>query len=196
MVIPGSIEALEEALVRCCDLEWRSPSVRAGSPWAKDGPWSLAQGEVGDVKGDWSTTLLVNEAGRELEVRKVDSRRPRTSLNCTDVAEYERTLGWFGLVGDDMVRKAIWLACWQIWRGEASSLMPGGRVAWKQVAKDVRSDMRPESLGGACRRELAKLVCRLNGWPANRARILLGARYGLADEQAGRAAFVVLDDRP
>ncbi|MEH6723219.1 MAG: hypothetical protein V7686_06835, partial [Qipengyuania sp.] len=55
--LPGTIDDLEERLVGVHALWLRSPG---GGKWpfAGDGPWHLAQAEVGDIKGDYSETLV------------------------------------------------------------------------------------------------------------------------------------------
>lgn len=181
--LPQSIEDLQDALVRCQDLWWRSPGSGT-SPWAKDGPWYLAQGEVGDVKGEYSETLIVNEAGRELRVRKVDSPRPRAALDAAEVAERDRVTGWRELIADPALRRAVWLASAHLWRGE-------GRVGWTKIARHVGWTKTPDALARACRREMALLVCCLNGWPARRARLLV-ASDGLIAEPSPPAAIVTV----
>lgn len=183
--IPQSIEALEDALVRWHELWWRSPGD-GRSPWAKDGPWYLAQGEVGDVKGDWSTTLLVNEAGRELEVRKVDSRAPRPALDAAEVAERDRIGLWLELVPGAAERRLLVAASHLLFRGAA-------RVPWVDLARALRWDRSTDALALAYRRELARLLCRLHGRPQRFWREYAG-RAGLVAEPRGRAAMVVLGD--
>lgn len=183
--LPQSIDDLTEALVRCHEL-WRRSPGGGQSPWAKDGPWHLAQGEVGDVKGDWSTTLLVNEAGRELEVRKVDARAPRAALDRAEVAERDRVTAWLGQVADVTMRRAIWLMAGDLARGEPH---PG----WKRLAVRLRWVKTPAGLARACRREMALLVCSLNGWPTRRWRGLVGREDGLVEVPV-RAAMVVVSD--
>src|SRR5688572_11217115 len=77
--LPRDVDALQEAFVRAHALERREPG---GGKWpfAGDGPWHLIQPEVGDIAGDFSETLIHTDAGKELRVRKVESREPRTPL--------------------------------------------------------------------------------------------------------------------
>lgn len=189
-VLPSSISDIEEAFIRWHGLWWRSPGS-GGSPWAKDGPWNLAQGEVGDVKGDWSETLLVNEAGRELLVRKVESRAPRTPLDSAEVAERDAIGRWFDMIGsaDDnglQVRRAVHVATLMLHAGEA-------RVPWQKIARRIGWVKSPDALARSYRMALALLVCRLQGWPTRRAKAML-AGDGLVAEPAVRVPFVVAGD--
>jgi hypothetical protein len=117
-------EAMEEALAELRDLEWRAKAAGrslAASPWAKDGPWHLAQAEVSDHapgRAEASETLIVNEAGKELLVRKIDSLRPRTPLRAAEVTRYEELLGWIELLADPMDKAVVWAASFHLWRGE------------------------------------------------------------------------------
>lgn len=162
---------------------WRRSPGDGRWPFASDGPWYLAQAEVGDVKGDQSETLLTTEAGRELLVRKVDSIAPRSALDAGEVALRDRITGWLGLVPEPLLRRAVWRATGQLAAGEA-------RVGWKALAAALHWTKTPDALARAYRRELALLLCKLNGWPARRARALV-AGDGLVAEPRGRASFVV-----
>ncbi|QZD87677.1 hypothetical protein [Qipengyuania psychrotolerans] len=84
--VPSTLEDLEERLIGVHEL-WRRSPGEARWPFAGDGPWHLAQGEVGDIKGDFSETLITTDAGKELLVRKIESRRPRTALDAREVGE-------------------------------------------------------------------------------------------------------------
>ncbi len=156
-------EAMEEALIELRDLEWRAKAAGrslATSPWASDGPWHLAQAEVSDYaagRAEASETLIVNEAGRELLVRKIDSLRPRTPLRAVEVTRYEQLLGWMELLADPMDRSILWAASFHLWRGEP---MDGGgmrrRVCYARTARRLRE---------AYRQAVCMLVCRVNGVP-------------------------------
>lgn len=141
-------------------------------PFAGDGPWYLAQGEVGDIKGDWSETLLEKEAGKLLAVRKIESRAPRAPLDAREMSERDRVTAWLGLVGDEQLRKAIWLASEALYRGDNG---PGGRVPWSGIARWVRWERTPNALKVRYRRALGEVLCVLNGWPSRRARELAAA---------------------
>lgn len=184
-MVPGTIDALEEAFMQAHDL-WRRSPGDGRWPFASDGPWYLAQAEVGDVKGDQSETLLTTDAGRELLVRKVDSIAPRCPLDAGEVALRDRITAWLGLVPDALLRRAVWRATGQLAAGEA-------RVGWKALAAALRWTKTPDALARAYRRELALLLCALNGWPTRRAKVLI-ALEGLVDEPRGRASFVVEAD--
>lgn len=162
--LPGTIEDLEERLVAVHALWLRSPG---GGKWpfAGDGPWHLAQAEVGDIKGDYSETLLETDSGKVMQVRKVDSRAPRTPLNAAEVDERDRVTGWLGLVSDEQLRKAVWLASEALHRGES-------RVPWLGIARWVRWERSRQALEQRYRLVLGEVVCALNGWPKRRARVL------------------------
>lgn len=165
IVLPKCIDDLEEAFIRCHALERREPGGGRW-PFAGDGPWSQMQGEVGDVgAADYSITLLTNEAGRVLEVRKLDSREPRTPLDAGEVGELKRLRGWLLLVpaceapfAVEHDRKLVWLATAALHRGE-------GRVPWKALCGQLRSPRSPQALVGRYRKAMASAVCMLNEWP-------------------------------
>jgi len=166
--VPQTIAELEEAFVRVHALWLRSPG---GGQWpfAGDGPWHLAQAEVGDIKGDWSETLVETDSGKVMQVRKVDSRAPRTPLEASEVDERDRVTTWLGLVGDQQLRKAIWLASEALHRGDNG---PGGRVPWSGIARWIGWARTPNALKGRYRLALGEVLCALNGWPSRRAREL------------------------
>lgn len=166
--VPQSIDELEEAFVRVHSLWLRSPGGGRW-PFAGDGPWHLAQAEVGDIKGDWSETLLENEAGKLLAVRKIDSRAPRAPLDAREVSERDRVTAWLGLVGDEHLRKAIWLASEALHRGE-------GRVPWLGIARWIGWARTPNALRGRYRLALGAVLSELNGWPSRRAKQLAAMR--------------------
>lgn len=185
-VAPVGIEQVEEALVACHELWRRSPG--AGKwPFAGDGPWHLIQGELGDVgAAEFSETILVTDAGRELRVRKVDSLAPRTPLDAGEVATRDRVTAWLQWVADPLDRRLVWLATGALARGES-------RVPWVRLRARLRSGLTPEGLARRYRKGLALVVCRLNGWPTRRAKALL-ARDGLVAEPVQRAAMVVVGE--
>lgn len=165
---PKTLLAAECALIELRGLEWRAPAggrSPAGSPWAKDGPWHLAQREVGDIAGEYSETLLVNEAGKELQVRKLDSTRPRTPLRVAEVARLEELRGWLMLLADPTDRRIVWEAAFFLWRGEPFD--------WPAIARRIGYSRSLARLSGRYREALAKLLCALNGLPERHFRALL-----------------------
>jgi hypothetical protein len=164
--LPATIEEIEEALVACHEL-WRRSPGEGRWPFAGDGPWHLAQGEVGDVAGDYSETLIHTDAGKELRVRKVDARRPRCPLDAGEVALRDRVTAWLQRVPDPADRRAVWLATLALHREQ-------GRVPWTAVARAIGWARTPAALALRYRRVLAALVCALNGWPSRRAKVLAG----------------------
>lgn len=171
--LPKTLLAAELALIELRGLEWRAPAggrSLAGSPWAKDGPWNLAQREVGDIAGEYSETLLVNEAGKELQVRKLDSARPRTPLRVAEVARLEELRGWLMLLGDPLDRRIVWEAAFFLWRGEPFD--------WAAIVRRIGYARSVTRLSGRYREALAKLVCALNGLPARHFRSLLARESG------------------
>lgn len=193
-----SVEVVEEALIGAHELWRRSPGERHW-PFAGDGPWHLAQGEVGDVAGEYSETILTTDAGRELRVRKVDSVAPRCPLDAAEVGERDRVTAWLQWVADPLDRRLVWLATAKLAAGES-------RVPWGKLAVRLGRPTAPlHEAGGArpltrqallrrYRLALAVVACRLNGWPLRRAKAML-ARDGLVEEPAGeRPAFVVVGE--
>lgn len=165
---PLTLLALERALIELRGLEWRAPAggvSLAGSPWAKDGPWSLAQREVGDVAGEFSETLLVNEAGKELLVRKLDSARPRTPLRVAEVERLEVLRGWLGLLNDRLDARILWEAAFHLWRGEPFD--------WAAIARRIGYPRTLRRLEQRYREALARLYCRVNGVPVRHFRDVL-----------------------
>lgn len=163
--VPVTVRAMEEALVALHELWWRSPSSGGQSPWAKDGPWNLAQREVGDVAGHYSLTLITNEAGRELIVRKLDTPQPRTPLNAQEVTVRDVIGEWVARVPDAADRAMLTGATRMIWRGE-------GGIDWKVLRRQIGSTRSPDGLRMRYRKVLAEMVCRENGVPVRWARSL------------------------
>ncbi|MFO6447851.1 hypothetical protein ACLBKU_11960 [Erythrobacter sp. NE805] len=172
-----TLGAMEEALAELRDLEWRAPSggrSLAVSPWAKDGPWHLAQATGDDVAAgnvEYSETLLTIAAGKELLVRKVDSLRPRTPLRSVEVARLEELRGWLELLEDGLDRAIVWEASFHLSRGEPKD--------WPRIKRRVAYPYSRQRLARRYREALAKLVCRVNGVPVRHFRAVL-AREGCA----------------
>jgi hypothetical protein len=177
----GSVEAMEEALAELRDLEWRAPSGggRLGySPVATDVPTRLMQREVGDIAGEYSETLLRNEAGKELPVRKLDSPRPRTPLRARDVERLEQLRGWLDLllvrdggghVVDALDKRIVYAASFHLWRGEP--------IDWVLIKRRLAYPHSRQRLARRYREALCRLVCLVNGVPVRHFRTLL-ARSG------------------
>lgn len=164
--LPRDIDALQEAFVQAHELERRMPG-EGRWPFAGDGPWNLIQAEVGDVASDadYSETLIRNASGKELQVRKLDSRAPRPPLDAGEVAEYQRVVGWLQLIEDPADRRVVWLATARLAAGE-------GRVPWTAVKRWIGSERSPDALVLRYRKAMALVVCRLNGWPTRRAKAM------------------------
>jgi hypothetical protein len=179
-----TLAAMEEALAELRDLEWRAPSSGrslAMSPWAKDGPWNLAQAVGDDVaagSAEYSETLITNAAGRELQVRKVDTLRPRTPLRSVEVARLDELRGWLELLTDPLDCEIVWAASFHLWRGES--------MDWARIKRRLAYPHSRQRLARRYREALSKLVCRINGVPERHFRAVL-ARDG--------SAFVDLLDR-
>ncbi len=174
-------EAMEGALVELRDLEWRAKAAGRSlgvSPWAKDGPWHLAQADVSDHapgRAEASETLIVNEAGKELLVRKVDSLRPRTPLRSAEVTRYEVLLEWLDALGaraSALDARIVWAASFHLWRGEA--------IDWAMVKARSGYARSHQALGQRYRLNVCRLICIANGVPLRHAKGLL-ARTGGAD---------------
>lgn len=168
---------MELALAELRDLEWRAPAggmSLAGSPWAKDGPWSLAQAVLGeDVaagSAEYSETLLTNAAGKELLVRKVDTMRPRSPLSVAEVARLEELRGWLMLLPDALDRRVIWEGAFHLWRAEPFD--------WPRMARRIDYPRSVARLAGRYREAVAKLCCRVSGVPERHHRALLARESG------------------
>lgn len=168
-------EAMEEALAELRDLEWRAKAAGrslATSPWASDGPWQLAQVDrsldVAAGNAEYSETLITNEAGRELLVRKIDTLRPRTPLRAAEVARYEVLLGWIELLGErvsPLDARIVWEAAFHLWRGEP--------VDWVRVKARAGYPGSRQKVALRYHRAVAKLVCLVNGVPLRHHKLLL-----------------------
>lgn len=163
--LPVSVAALEARLVAVHDL-WRRTPGDGPSPFASDGPWHLMLREVGDILGTYSETLLVNEAGKELLVRKIDQRAPRTPLRAAEVAERDRVTGWLGLLEDGLDRKLVWLATAHLARGEDA---PG----WTQIKRATGAVQGPRALAWRYDKAMALLFCALQGLPSRHWRVVV-----------------------
>jgi hypothetical protein len=119
--------------------------------------------EVGDIAGTYSETLLTNEAGKELLVRKVDARAPRASLSTAEVAERDRVTGWLGLLPDALDRKLVWRASAHLARGEDA---PG----WTEIRRVTGAVQRPHTLAWRYDKALGVMLCRLQGVPVRHAK--------------------------
>ncbi|MGX7896880.1 hypothetical protein [Tsuneonella sp. HG222] len=171
---PRRIDQAEEALIACHGL-WRRSPGQGKWPFAGDGPWHLIQGEVGDFAGDFSETLIETEAGKQLQVRKLDTPAPRVPLDRGEVAERDRVTAWLGLVGE-AERRLVWTATGRLAAGE-------GRVPWGKLVRWHKLGVGPDAAARRYRLALARIVCALNGWPERRAKAML-AREGLAEGAA------------
>jgi hypothetical protein len=125
-----TVPALEERVVAVHSL-WRRTPGGGASPFAKDIPAHLMLREVGDILGQYSETLLVNEAGKELLVRKIDQRAPRAALSSADVAERDLLMDWIGLVPGIVERALVWRVTVLLDRGE--ELVPWRRVVRPEI---------------------------------------------------------------
>lgn len=184
-----TIAAMEAALIELRGLEWRAPGAGgpgAGSPFAADGPWHLAQREVGDIAGEYSETLITNEAGKELLVRKLDSLPPRTPLRVAEVDRLEELRGWLrlllvrdeaGEVVDATEARIVWAASFYLWRGEITD--------WVAIQRRVAYPRSTRRLAGVCTEAVAKLWCLVNGVPARHFRAAI-AQQGYVFNSAAR----------
>ena len=160
----GSWGEMQEMLIGWHELWWRSPGDGC-SPYAKDGPWYLAQREPGDIKGQYSLTLIENEAGRLLKVLKLDTPRPRTSLSRDEVALRDWIGGQIDRIEDARDRRAVLGGSRMLWQGQ-------GRIGWKELARQIGWDRTPEALQERYRIVLCQMVCRINGWPLRHAKAM------------------------
>lgn len=182
-----TLGAMEEALAELRELEWRAPaggrSLRP-SPWAKDGPWHLAQAAGDDIapgKAEYSETLLTNAAGKELLVRKVTSLMPRVPLRAREVTRLEELRGWLGLLPDPEDAEIVWEASFYLRRGEPFD--------WKRIKRRIGYPRSTTRLAGRYREALAKLVCLVNGVPERHFRALLARESGWFTSAERRASL-------
>lgn len=157
---PRDISEAEECFIRAHVLERREPGGGRW-PFAGDGPWHLIQPEVGDIAGEFSETLIENQAGKLLQVRKIDSLEPRAPLDAAEVAELAVLRSWLALV-PERDRKLVWIATARLAAGE-------GRVPWKAIGRWLRIDRSPDTVARRYRQAMARAVCALQGWPSRRA---------------------------
>ena len=160
--LPLTVPALEERLVAVHSL-WRRTPGGGASPFAKDIPAHLMLREVGDILGQYSETLLVNEAGKELLVRKIDQRAPRAALGMAEVGERDAVTAWLQLVPDVLDRQVVWLATAHLARGEDAP-------QWGEIKRATGAKLTPRSLGWRYAKALAGLLCRMHGVPARHAK--------------------------
>lgn len=176
VALPASIDDAQEALIGCVELWRRSPGAGRW-PFAGDGPWHLAQAEVGDVgAAEHSETIMVTERGRELRVRKLDTLAPRAPLDCAEVETRDRVTAWLQLLPDALDRRIVWLAVQALAQGQ-------GRVPWGKMKARIRYDRTTAALAWRYRTALAGIVCAVNGWPMRRARALAQAGFARDEER-------------
>lgn len=150
-VLPRDMGELEEAFVRLHALERRVPGGGRW-PFARDIPGHLIAPEIA---GEWSETLLVTEAGKELPVRKIDSLAPRSPLDTREVAEYERLKGWL-MLAPASERSLVWEAAKMLERGEP-------RPAFGELKRMLKYPRTAQRLGQVYRLALWRIVAQLNG---------------------------------
>ena len=182
--LPLTVSALQERLVAVHAL-WRRTPGDGPSPFARDIPAHLIVRDrnAGDILGEYSETLLVNQSGKELLVRKVDERAPRAALSIADVAERERVTGWLALLPDTLDRRLVWFATAHLARGEDAPV-------WGEIKRAVGAAVTPRTLGWRYAKALAVVLCRLHGVPVRHAREIaaLEERLSVAG-QRGNAGF-------
>jgi hypothetical protein len=185
--LPVTVGALEERLIGVHAL-WRRTPGGGQSPFARDIPAHLMLRDraAGDIVGEYSETLLVNEAGKELLVRKIDERAPRSPLRAAEVAERELVTGWLGLLlpeGFEQLAEAkqrdavltvrvVWLATAQLARGE-------DRPQWSEIRRVTGAKLTPRSLAWRYTKALAVLLCRLHGVQVRHAKAIAAGSAAL-----------------
>jgi hypothetical protein len=174
--LPVTIDQLEERLVAVHGL-WRRTPGGGASPFAKDGPWRLMLREVGDILGHYSETLIENEAGKQLLVRKIDQRAPRTPLSVAEVGERDAVTGWLQLLAEPLDRQVVWLATAHKARGEDAP-------QWSQIKRATGARQTPRSLAWRYDKAVSVMLCRMHGVPVRHAKAV--AAGGVA--VLGRAA--------
>ncbi|MEL6707623.1 MAG: hypothetical protein AAFP79_05020 [Pseudomonadota bacterium] len=180
-----SFRAMEEMLIGYHELWWRSPGS-GGSPFAGDGPWHLMQREPGDIAGRYSLTLIENEAGKVLQVLKLDTERPRTALSSAEVSLRDWIEGLVNRIDEDLNRRAILGATLMLWRGE-------GRVSWATLAQSIGWARTPSALRQRYKRAVWEMVCRANDVPLRHAKAL---EKGTMTLDEADTAFADTDDKP
>lgn len=169
-MVPGSIEELEERLIACHELWWRTPG-EGRWPFAGDGPWHLIQGEAGDYAGVGSDGAEEYEtrSGRriELKLRVVDSAAPRVPLSRAEVSARDRVTAWLELLPDPFDRALVWRASMRPGRAQV-------RPSWKRIGGELGWRGSENGLKWRWRKAMAALVCALNGWGAAVGRRMAG----------------------
>jgi hypothetical protein len=165
--LPLTVAALQERLVAVHGL-WRRTPGDGASPFASDGPWHLMLREIGDIAGTYSETLIENEAGKQLRVRKVDVRAPRAALSSAEVGERDLVTGWLALVAEPLDRKLVWLATAHLARGEDAP-------QWAEIKRATGAAQTPRSLAWRYAKAVAVMLCRLHGVPVRHARAVAAA---------------------
>ncbi len=145
------IWSVEEALIACHDLWWRTPGGGRW-PYAGDGPWHLIQGEAGDYAGDGQDSTS-------------SSAKPRTPLSSAEVDERDRMTVWLEWLDDPVDRGIVHRASHALWRGET-------RVPWMEIKRQMGWAKSMDSLAWRYRKGLALIACRLNGWSTRRAQAM------------------------
>jgi hypothetical protein len=157
-----TVAALEERLVAVHSL-WRRTPGDGASPFARDIPAHLMLREVGDILGHYSETLITNEAGKQLQVRKIDQRAPRAALSVAEVGERDAVTAWLLLVPEVLDRQLVWLATAHLARGEDAP-------AWGEIRRATLAPYTPRGLAWRYKKALAVMLCRLHGVPVRHAR--------------------------
>lgn len=171
--LPVTVGALEERLI-AVHAFWRRTPGGGQSPFARDIPAHLMLRDraAGDIVGEYSETLLANAAGKELLVRKIDERAPRSPLRAAEVAERDAVTGWLGLLADPLDRKVVWLATAQLARGE-------DRPQWSEIRRVTGAKLTPRSLAWRYTKALAMLLCRLHGVQVRHAKAIAAGSAAL-----------------
>ncbi len=167
------IGSVEEALIACHDLWWRTPGGGRW-PYAGDGPWHLIQGEAGDYAGDGQDGVS-------------SSAKPRIGLDLAEVAVRERVSVWVPTLENADERIIVREALPYRARDE--------RPGWKHMAQTIRFPVFDDygdlvgtrrwarsysNMGWHYYHGLACIACRLNGWSTRRARAMV-ARWHAAE---------------
>jgi hypothetical protein len=193
-VVVTGLADVEAALIELRELEWRFgvKDYRLGfSATATDIPAHLMQPEVGDIAGDYSETLLTNASGKELLVRKLDSRRPRTPLGVGEVTRRAVLMTWLdtllvrdavtGEVVDAMDKRIVWEASTCLWRGEPFN--------WKRIKAALSYPRSTSRLSQRYQEALARLLCRAAGVSERNAKGYLSRESGYFGSAARRESL-------